>query len=331
MFAKRVIIKAGIGSGSRLRIAARLLLWTSVLWFGLYWLQTWFAYLFYCSLFFGLLLFVLDKLAQRGVTKRPSPTPTTELLGGRYEVERQLRAGGMAMITVVRDHQTNSKCVIKTPRPAITRSDYNLNVEKLTIEAAYLRQFNHPNIVRFVDLFTHNDELHLVVEYIQGEDLLRTFANVPAEENRVIKWAGQILDALQYIHRAGLVHRDLNPGNIMLRSSDDIAIIDFGTLKPVAADAGTIVRKSGFDVPEQLSQGYSDKRSDLYGVGSTLLYVLTCVPPASLGATDPTGFLEGKGVSQGTARAIGQALQIDPRFRFADAAAMRMALCGRGK
>ena len=331
MFAKQAIIKTGIVSGSRLRIAARFLLWASVLWFGLYWLETLFAYLFYCCLFFGLVLFVSDKIAQRGVIKKPSPTPTTELLGGRYEVERQLRAGGMAMITVARDQQTNTKCVIKTPKPAITQSDYNLNVEKLTIEAAYLRQFNHPNIVRFVDLFTHNEELHLVVEYIQGEDLLMAFASVPAEENRVIKWAGQILDALQYIHRAGLIHRDLNPGNIMLRSSDDIAIIDFGTLKPVAADAGTIVRKSGFDVPEQLSQGYSDKRSDLYGVASTLLYVLTCTPPGSLGRTDPTSFLESKGVSQGLARCIGQALQMDSKLRFADAAAMRMALFGRGK
>lgn len=336
------IMKAGSGGVSGLRKTARILLWSSVLWFGLSWAVDGFAYLFYSCLFFGLVLLVLDKRTQRGVVKTPSipvatkkpstpvgpvPQPPIEWLNGRYEKERDLRPGGMAVIILAKDHKTNSQCVIKTPRHD-TKHDPKINIDKLTIEAAYLRQFNHPNIVKFVDLFTHDGELHLVVEYVQGEDLREACASVPADENRVIKWAAQILDALQYVHRSGFVHRDLNPGNIMLRRSDDIVIIDFGTVKPTAVDGSSVVEKDGFKIPEQ-ARGYADEKSDIYGVGGTLFYSLTCTPPGFLGAADVASLLVSRGISERTAKCINQALQMDPNSRFGSAQAFRTALCGR--
>lgn len=369
------VMKAGSKSASGLRKSARVLLWSCILWFAISWAVHGFAYLFYLCLFYGLVLLILDVRRQSAarvssapvarktppksvstVPAPPKPARPSGLLNGRYEPLRQLKTGGMAVIVLAKDHQTNSQCVIKTPKPG-AQDAYKLNVQKLTIEGAHLREFNHPRIVKFVDLFTHAGEPHLVVEYVQGQDLDTSFATRAAEENRVIKWAAQILDALQYIHLSGYVHRDLNPGNIMLKSNDDIVIIDFGTIKPRVVAGGTIVSKPGFEIPEQ-ARGYADEKSDIYGVGSTLFYLLTCTPVGFLGSpdlstflmdrgvsqqwvrrieqalqssgrTDLAKFLISLGVSQQTANCITQALELDPKARFGNAQAMRTALSGR--
>ena len=345
--------------------AALVFLWSCVIWFALAWLvEEVFVLFFVASLLLGLILLGAHGARTRkqkgtrkpstssghhpsaaGISSIPAPAsvvkqPSTpfaaqspsrlasgHVLNNRYEVDRQLRTGGMAVITLARDKQTNSRCVIKMPRYD-TAHDYSINIDKLTIEAGCLRQFNHPHVVRFVDLFTHDNMLHLVVEYIEGEDLLVAFSRGPAEERRVIKWGGQILDALEYIHRSGVVHRDINPGNIMLRPDGSVTIIDFGTVKPARVDGATAWSKPGFNIPEQAQRGYADEKSDICGVGGTLFYLLTCSPPGFIGTRDAAGVLVGNGVSQRTAHCIAQALQLDPKLRFGSASAMRRALTG---
>jgi serine/threonine protein kinase len=255
--------------------------------------------------------------------------PSDILLNSRYQTEKQLRKGGMAIITLARDIETGSYCIIKTPRYD-TPHDTTINIEKLTLEATVLRQLNHPNIVKYLDMFTHDNILHLVVEYIEGDNLFDVFSRKPADESRVIKWGEQILDALDHIHRFGLIHRDVNPGNIMLKRDDKVVIIDFGAAKPVVQGGSTVVKTPGFEVPEQVATAYADERSDLFGVGGTLFYLLTSTPPGFIGNRNVAQFLLSKGVSNRTARCIAQALQMDANFRFQSAAAMRRALCGDG-
>lgn len=317
-------MKAGGVSG--LRKFARFLLWSTVLWFALSFASKGYAFLFYSSLVLGIILLYTD--GRRVAKQPPPPTPATPtLLNNRYEVAKLLKTGGMAEITLATDYQTSSRVVIKTPRYD-TQHDPKINVDKLTAEAAWLRQADHPHIVKFIDLFTHNGTLHLVVDYIEGQDLLKAFAGAPATENRVIKWAEQILSALAYIHGRGVVHRDLNPGNIMLRTKDDsVIIIDFGTVKPRAVHGGTVVTKPGFEVPEA-ALGYTDEKSDLFCIGGTLFYLLTSAPPGSIGKANVVNILVKKGVSQRTANSIDQALQLDAERRFRSALAMRKAICG---
>ena len=255
--------------------------------------------------------------------------PSDILLNSRYQIEKQLEKGGMAIITLARDIKTGSYCVIKTPRYD-TLHDTTINIEKLTLEDTVLRQLNHPNIVKYLDMFTHDKIPHLVVEYIEGDNLFDVFSREPADESRVIQWGEQILDALEHIHRFWLIHRDVNPGNIMLKRDDKVVIIDFGTAKPVNREGSTVVKTPGFEVPEQVATGYSDERSDLFGVGGTLFYLLTSTPPGFIGNRNVAQFLLSKGVSNRTARCIAQALQMDANFRFQSAAAMRRALCGDG-
>jgi len=253
--------------------------------------------------------------------------PSDILLNGRYQTEKQLKKGGMAIITLARDIETNSYCVIKTPRYD-TVHDTDINVEKLTLEAAFLRQIDHPNIVKYLDQFTYDNILHLVEEYVDGDNLFDVFKVRPADESRVLRWGEQLLDALGHMHRRGLIHRDVNPGNIMLKPNDNVVVIDLGTAKTSAGDGSTVVKTPGFEVPEQVATGYSDERSDLFGAGSTLFYLLTSEAPGSIGNRNVAQLLLSKGVSNRTARCIAQALQMDPGLRFQSATAMCRALCG---
>lgn len=272
----------------------------------------------------------LGKPVPAPISSLPEPPLIRDLLNGRYEiVHRQWKKGGMAVIHLAKDHQTNVPCVIKVPR-LDTEHSPELNVEKLKMEAEFLRKANHPNIVRFIDQFTDPDgQFHLVEEYIDGNDLLTAFARKTAQEHEVLKWAVQILDALDYIHRSGMVHRDLNPKNIMLTRDDRIVLIDFGTVKRRSDSTSTVTifTTAGFSAPE-ITKGFTDERSDVYGVGSILLYMLTSQRIGYMGSQNLVDFLTNRGISQRTAKCIDQALQMDPAFRFQTADAMRRAILG---
>jgi len=303
------------------------------------------AITFYLFFAVGLVLLIVDRARSKAPPRAqpaskievlPEAQPTavkmlepTMVLHNRYEIVKQLKVGGMSIITLGLDRTTESRCIIKRPR-LDTEFDQKVNVEKLEIEANNLRQFNHPNIVRYIDSFVEDNIPNLIVEFIDGEDMLSAFSSKQADEAHVLKWADQILDALKYIHDHHEVHRDLNPNNIMLRKDDDVVIIDFGTIKPPAVSGGTEVRKAGFEVPEQVL-GYSDERSDIYSVGGTLFYLLTSRKPGDIGtyiSRVADMLIKEYGVSERTAKCIAQALKMDAGSRFQSAEVMRNALCG---
>jgi len=268
-------------------------------------------------------------------------------INGRYELKAPaFKQGGMANIWLARDRTSGRKCVIKTPRRGTTMD--NVYLDKLRQEADFLKRLRHPNIVTYLDDFYYRGEFHLVLELMTGETIMSSSPRSSIGEQKVLAWAGQALDALAYIHAAGIVHRDVNPKNIMLSGNGGIKLIDFGTAKSlesmkkdtVRTDPFTQIANRGFDIPELFIGGESDQRCDLCGLAQTCIYLLTLRQPNDLCAeliqtTWPRSYAEAgtvadymisTGISKRTSRCLAQAIMYSPGSRFASATAMRSAL-----
>ena len=283
--------------------------------------------------------------AQPPISAKPAAAASS--VNGRYEMKTPpYKQGGMATIWLGKEKGTNRNCIIKTPRRG-TNID-NVYLDKLMQEAGYLKRLSHPNIVKYLDDFYLNGEFHLVVEYISGDNMMPSSPRSSQGEQKVVDWARQLLDALAYIHSAGMIHRDVNPKNIMLGSDGSVKLIDFGTAKALNGgiketgdkDPFTQIANKGFDIPELFMGGESDQRCDLCGLAQTCIYLLTLRQPndlcASLINTNwPRSYSEAaavanhlisSGISKRTSRCLAQAVMFSPGSRFASAHAMLAAL-----
>ena len=268
-------------------------------------------------------------------------------INDRYEIKAPaFKQGGMANIWLARDRTSGRQCIIKTPRRGTTMD--NVYLEKLRQEADFLKRLQHPNIVTYLDDFYYRGELHLVLELVTGETIMSSSPRSSAGEHKVLIWAGQTIDALAYIHAAGIVHRDVNPKNIMLSENGDIKLIDFGTAKSlesmkkdtIRTDPFTQIANKGFDIPELFIGGESDQRCDLCGLAQTCIYLLTLRQPNDLcneliqtswprnyaEAGTVADYMVSAGVSNRTSRCLAQAIMFSPGSRFASAVAMHSAL-----
>lgn len=287
-----------------------------------------------------------SKQAEKAAGQQSSAGADVNLVNGRYELRQPpYKQGGMATIWFATQRKTGKPCVIKTPRRG-TSID-NVYLDKLMLEAKYLQKLDHQGIVKHIDDFYYKDEFHLVLEYLDGDTLMNYTQRTPVEEQRVIFWASHILDALSYIHDKGIIHRDVNPKNIMLCDDGSAKLIDFGTAKSLnnggknkpREDPFTQITNRGFDIPE-LMGGESDRRCDLCGLAQTCIYLLTLKHPNDIctelfkfswprtykEARAVADYLVAAGVSGRTAKLLSQAIMFSPDNRFADARAMQAAL-----
>jgi serine/threonine protein kinase len=271
----------------------------------------------------------------------------TYVVNGRYELRSPPhKQGGMATIWLAAERKTGRACIIKTPRRGTIMD--NVYLDKLMLEARYLKRLKHSGIVKYFDDFYYKGEFHLVVEYLDGETLLASSPRSPFQEQQVIAWACQLLDALSYLHNNGIVHRDINPKNIMLCRDGTIKLIDFGTAKDLNSvaednvnhDPFTQITNKGFDIPELFMGGGSDQRCDLCGLAQTCIYLLTLSHPNEIcsglfKSNWPRSYSEARaiadylisvGVSNRTAKCLAQCILFSPDNRFANAQAMQSAL-----
>ncbi len=271
----------------------------------------------------------------------------TLIVNGRYELQMPpFKQGGMSTIWLARERKTGKACIIKTPRRG-TAMD-NVYMDKLVLESGYLKKLKHPGIVKYLNDFYYKNEFHLVLEYLEGETLLSSSPRYPFSEEQVIAWACQLLDAISYIHSHGIVHRDINPKNIMLCRDGTIKLIDFGTAKTINSssndksrhDPFTQITNKGFDIPELCTGGESDQQCDLCGLAQTCIYLLTLNQPNGIcsslfnsnwprtfiEASSVADYLASAGISYRTAKCLAQCIMFSPEARFADAKAMRAAL-----
>ncbi|MEQ8168468.1 MAG: serine/threonine-protein kinase, partial [Candidatus Eremiobacterota bacterium] len=155
------------------------------------------------------------------------------LLDNRYEIKRLIKAGGMGAVYEALDRRfKNAPCAVKEMLSPSSgdEEDKAYVLKRFETEAEILHTLRHPNLPFVRDYFTWEGRYYLVMDYIEGDDLftiLKQYKKEGIDENLVIQWAKEILDTLHYMHSQSppVVYRDLKPGNIMIRNSDNRAIL----------------------------------------------------------------------------------------------------------
>jgi serine/threonine protein kinase len=209
---------------------------------------------------------------------------TGKLLQNRYRIDKQIGQGGMGAVYVASDERFGSTVAIK--ETLLMDDNYRKAIER---EARLLNSLKHAALPRVSDHFLEENGQFLVMEYIPGEDLSHMIeSGTRFEVARVLKWADQLLDALDYLHNQSIpvIHRDIKPQNLKLTARDQIILLDFGLAKGNPTDAGhQTAAKSIFGYSrnyaslEQIQGTGTDPRSDLYSLAATLYHLLTNTPP----------------------------------------------------
>jgi serine/threonine protein kinase len=218
------------------------------------------------------------------------------VLGNRYEIVRELGRGGFGRSYLAIDrNKFGEKCVLKEFAPQVKgQLELAKAKELFEREAGTLYKLQHRQIPAFRELLRVNEgqseSLLLVQEYIEGETYLgrlnrRLGHQQVFSEAEIIEFFRDLLPVLDYIHKIGVIHRDISPDNIIYRDRDKLPIlIDFGCVKEIAvtvvsrysnAKVETRIGKQGYAPEEQIMRGKVSPASDLYAIGATALTLLT--------------------------------------------------------
>jgi serine/threonine protein kinase len=212
---------------------------------------------------------------------------TGVLLDGRYEIGEILARGGMATVYSAIDTRLDRLVAVKVMHSHLAKDDDF--VERFIREAKAAASLTHPNIVAVHDQgWNHGDPpaVFLVMEYVEGSTLREVIQDrAPLDLDTTLNIMEAILSALGAAHRAGMVHRDVKPENVIVASDGRVKVADFGlaralsTTATITADAGTLLGTVAYLSPEQVERGIADARSDVYAAGIMLFEMLTGTQP----------------------------------------------------
>lgn len=258
------------------------------------------------------------------------------LLEGRYRIHAFLAVGGMSTVYAGIDERLDREVAVKVMAPSLSADPVFL--DRFAREARSAARLSHVNAVAVYDQGRDGSRVFLVMELVRGRtlrDLLRERGHLsPAEAVSLME---QILAALAAAHRAGLVHRDVKPENILLSDDGVVKVADFGLARavegdPRAANTGLIMGTVAYSAPEQFRRGRADMHSDVYSAGVVLFELLTGRQPhvgpdamavaynhVHVDVPPPSAFQPG--IAPALDHLVARVTARDPQFRPQDAGA----------
>ncbi|MEV7581638.1 serine/threonine-protein kinase [Streptomyces erythrochromogenes] len=270
------------------------------------------------------------------------------VLAGRYRLEVLLGAGGMGQVWRGTDQLLHRQVAVKV----LTRPGDRVLTTRLLAEARAAAAFSDPHVVAVHDVgegqFGGHSSVFLVMELVDGRPLSEVLQKGPLPIDDVVRWGEQICQALEAAHRAGVVHRDVKPSNVLITGTGRTKLCDFGIARRALATQGLTatgmsIGTPGYMAPEQIRGDTVGPATDLYALGCLLYELLTGLPPFT---GEPLSVLSRHleqppvpvrarrpDVPLALDRLVGQLLAKEPGKRPASAAAVGDALLGaeRGK
>jgi serine/threonine protein kinase len=258
---------------------------------------------------------------------------------GDYEIISILGAGGMGKVYKVRNVISERIEAMKILLPDLT-SNQSL-ADRFLREIRLLATLHHPNIAALRTALTYENQLVMIIEYVEGETLANRVARAPMSTAEVVNYSDQCLAALSYAHKQNIIHRDIKPANMMLTPDGVVKLMDFGIARSnkdgSLTSTGTTLGSLNYMPPEQVRGEAADARSDIYSFGASLYEMLTGKLPfdtdsqyalmtAQLNSDPPPPITIRGDLPPALNQIILMCMAKDPEKRFQSADALRAAL-----
>ena len=262
----------------------------------------------------------------------------------RYVVEELLGQGGMSAVYKGTDPNLKRVVAIKVIHSHLSNNpDF---VQRFEEEAAAVAQLRHHGIIQVYDFNRDDDLYYMVLEFVPGETLQDHLKRLndsgrKLSPTKAIEYMANICDAVDYAHQRGMIHRDIKPANLMLTTTGQVILMDFGIAKIVGGTrhtaTGAVVGTAMYMSPEQIKGEQPDRRTDIYSLGVTLFEMVSGRPPFDANSAmtlmmmhinDPVPNVKSLNpdVPDALVTVINKALAKDPNNRYQTAAQMAVAL-----
>lgn len=269
---------------------------------------------------------------------------TGKTVSNRYVIEEILGQGGMSSVYKGTDPNLKRVVAIKVIHSHLSNNpDF---VQRFEEEAAAVAQLRHHGIIQVYDFNRDDDLYYMVLEFVPGETIQDHLKRLndsgrKLSNSQAIEYMASICDAVDYAHQRGMIHRDIKPANLMLTTTGQVILMDFGIAKIVGGTrhtvTGAVVGTAMYMSPEQIKGEQPDRRTDIYSLGVTLFEMVSGRPPFDANSAmtlmmmhinDPIPNIKSLNpdVPDALIAVINKALAKDPNARYQTAAQMAAAL-----